>query len=122
MAVEARFNPTETMPLSALRAAFTSARSRAASSGMRFQLTYQDVLDLFEEQGHRCAISGLNFGMTRIADAFVKHPFAPSIDRINCSKGYTLDNVRLVCVAVNFGLPGSLLRYRHSLGPSLRGG
>lgn len=32
----------------------------------------------------------------------VRHPFAPSLDRIDSSKGYTLSNTRLVCVASNF--------------------
>ena len=34
----------------------------------------------------------------------VKHPFAPSLDRISSQGGYTADNVRLVCIAVNFGM------------------
>lgn len=51
-----------------------------------------------------CAISGLSFALTRLPEAFVKHPFAPSLDRINCGGGYTPGNVRLVCIAVNFGL------------------
>jgi len=42
--------------------------------------------------------------MTRFAKAFVKYPFAPSIDRINCGFGYRRGNVRLVSTAVNFGL------------------
>jgi hypothetical protein len=32
------------------------------------------------------------------------HPFAPSVDRRLSSGGYTEDNVRLVCVAVNFAM------------------
>jgi hypothetical protein len=32
------------------------------------------------------------------------NPFAPSIDRINPSIGYTKDNIRLVCASVNFAL------------------
>ena len=42
--------------------------------------------------------------MQRFADAFVKCPFAPSIDRILSSGGYTRHNARLVCAAVNFGM------------------
>jgi hypothetical protein len=34
----------------------------------------------------------------------VKHPYGPSLDRINSQKGYVRGNVRLVCTAVNFGL------------------
>lgn len=32
------------------------------------------------------------------------NPFRPSVDRIDCKKGYTEDNVRVVCVAVNYCL------------------
>jgi hypothetical protein len=30
-----------------------------------------------------------------------RNPYAPSIDRINCEKGYTRDNVRIVISAIN---------------------
>jgi hypothetical protein len=49
-------------------------------------------------------VSGVKFDFERFPDALVKHPFAPSIDRILSSGHYTPDNVRLVCVAVNFGM------------------
>jgi hypothetical protein len=42
--------------------------------------------------------------MQRFPDAFVKYPFAPSIDRILSSGDYTPENTRLVCAAVNFGM------------------
>jgi hypothetical protein len=94
----------EEAPVAAIRAAFLSARRRAAGSGLDFRLSYDDVLRLYEQQDRRCAISRLQFTMKRFAAAFVKHPFAPSLDRIDCAQGYTVANVRLVCVAVNFGL------------------
>jgi 16S rRNA C967 or C1407 C5-methylase (RsmB/RsmF family) len=50
----------------------------------------------------RCAVTGINF--QNFPDALVKHPFAPSIDRKLSRGGYTPDNVRLVCVAANFGM------------------
>ena len=31
-------------------------------------------------------------------------PFSPSLDRIDCTGGYTKDNVRLICTALNLGL------------------
>ena len=30
-----------------------------------------------------------------------KNPWSPSLDRIDCSLGYTVDNLRLVCWAYN---------------------
>jgi hypothetical protein len=29
-------------------------------------------------------------------------PYAPSLDRIDSARGYEIDNIRWVCVAVNF--------------------
>ena len=49
-------------------------------------------------------MSGIAFSSERRSDAFVKTPFAPSLDRIDSSKGYVRGNVRLVCMAANFAL------------------
>ena len=87
-----------------LRAAFKSAKARTKRSGRVSDLTHTDVTAMFKAQGGRCAVSGLAFTLQRFPDAFVKHPFAPSIDRIDSREGYVLTNVRLVCTAVNFGL------------------
>src|SRR5438067_11219759 len=59
---------------------------------------------LYAQQGGRCAVTGIRFSMERKDDAFVKHPFAPSLDRRSSKGDYTDDNVRLVCVATNFGM------------------
>jgi hypothetical protein len=59
---------------------------------------------MLARQGDRCAVSGIEFNDNLFQNAFVKHPFAPSLGRIDCSQEYTHPNVRLVCVAVNFGL------------------
>jgi hypothetical protein len=59
---------------------------------------------LFERQGGRCAVTGIRFSLEEYTQALVKHPFAPSLDRIDSKVGYTASNVRLVCVAVNFGM------------------
>jgi hypothetical protein len=46
----------------------------------------------------------MKFSLERYPNALVKHPFAPSIDRKLSDGHYTPANVRLVCVAVNFGM------------------
>jgi hypothetical protein len=60
------------------------------------------VETLYARQEGRCEVTRLPFTRQRFDEALVKHPFAPSIDRRSSSGGYTTDNVRLVCVAVNF--------------------
>jgi hypothetical protein len=92
------------VPASAgLRAALNSARSIAARRGeLDFDLSLRVLEELWHRQGGRCAVSGLEFDDERFADAFVKRPFAASVDRIDSSRGHVSENVRLVCVAVNF--------------------
>ena len=59
---------------------------------------------LWDRQHGRCAVSGRHFSMANFPLALVRHPYGPSLDRIDSHKGYTRDKVRLVCTAVNFGL------------------
>jgi hypothetical protein len=80
-------------------------KSGAHKKGIEFKLDEPDfVAKLYEEQGGRCAVSGIRFNLEPFPKALVKIPFAPSIDRKISNVGYTKDNVRLVCVAVNFAL------------------
>jgi hypothetical protein len=51
--------------------------------------------------------------------ALVKRPFSPSIDQIEATNGYTLENARIVCVAANFAMNqwglDTLLRVAHGV-------
>ena len=87
-----------------LRALASRSRHRARRSGFLHNLPDDAGERLFQRQKGLCAISGLPFSLTGFADVLVKHPFAPSLDRISSQGGYTADNVRLVCIAVNFGM------------------
>lgn len=51
-----------------------------------------------KRSGGRCEVSGIEFHM----GSKTRHPFQPSIDRIDSSKGYESENIRLVCLVVNF--------------------
>lgn len=63
------------------------------------------VLERIEMQGGRCIVSGLPFSYTRgLPTKDRRNPYAPSVDRINCSIGYTKRNCRLVVLAVNIAL------------------
>jgi hypothetical protein len=50
----------------------------------------------------KCELSGIEWDHKTVVGN--KRPFAPSIDRIDCSAGYTFENCRLVCIAVNIAL------------------
>jgi len=57
-------------------------------------ITYNDLVELWQEQEGKCAITGL----TMTTDS---HYANISVDRINCLKDYSRDNIRLVCWWVN---------------------
>jgi hypothetical protein len=86
-----------------LRSLVPRSRHRAERSQFAHDLAAGYGEQLFWQQGGLCAISGLPFSLTEFAGVLVKHPLAPSLDRISSQRGYTTDNVRLVCIAVNFG-------------------
>jgi len=85
-----------------LTKALGRARSRAHKRRLAFDLGPADLEELWQAQGGRCAISGIAFHDLRFNKAFVKYPFAPSLDRITPAKSYISGNVRLVCTAANF--------------------
>jgi hypothetical protein len=79
-------------------------RTSAKKKGFAFTLSPDYAETLYLQQRGRCEVTSIPFHLERFSDALVKHPFAPSIDRRLSTGGYTPDNVRLVCVAVNFGM------------------
>ena len=79
------------------------AKGRAKDIGKDFDLTTDQVFALMEKQEYRCVLSGFKFALNERKSS-ARRVFAPSIDRIDCKRGYTIDNVRLVIVAVNIGL------------------
>lgn len=82
-----------------VRRALPAAKHRAKKRGMAFDLTEEWVLEQMERQGLKCALTGIPF---LDDDAHYRvRAYAPSLDRIDNSFGYTTDNVRIVIFAVN---------------------
>lgn len=77
---------------------FLGARDRANKHKLDFNITKEDLIDLWNIQNELCAISKIK--MTHIIFSG-RVPTNVSIDRINPLKGYTKGNVQLVCMAVN---------------------
>jgi hypothetical protein len=81
------------------------ARQRARTRGLAVD---EDLcafaLELYSAQGGCCALSGLPFNLRVVGGGKARRPYAPSLDRVDAASGYTRDNVRLVCQAVNFAL------------------
>lgn len=79
------------------------ARKRSKIRELGFDLTVDDLLEMYEKQAGRCSLTGIEFSLSGGFDG-KNNPFAPSIDRIVAGGAYSKANVRLVCTAVNFAL------------------
>lgn len=78
---------------------YNQCKGRAKFRGMEFDLTFEEVVELFEESRGRCTLTGVPFSLSRI-----RGPWVPSIDRINSDLGYVRGNVRVVCFAANIAM------------------
>lgn len=111
-----------------LAAMLKQSRKNARARGLPHSITIDDLREMASLSGGRCALSGLKFeyGLAKEVDGLNtrrKRPWAPSIDRIDSTRGYDIGNVRLVCVAVNIArqdFPDSVL-YRIAEGLSNMG-
>lgn len=68
-------------------------------------LTLKDVKQRWDIQRGKCAYTGIDMVLpTSVCGWKTKAPpNAASLDRIDSSKGYTLDNVEFVCRFINLG-------------------
>lgn len=85
----------ESTPASAL---LYSCRKSAKARGFECFLTLEQVVELARPMV--CSVTRLPLRWDKIGDSF-RNPWAPSIDRLDNSRGYQPDNVRLVCCAFN---------------------
>jgi hypothetical protein len=79
-----------------------SAKTRARYKDLDFELE----LDWIKQklQLGKCEATGLNFVFTRYGEfkeTKKLNPYAPSLDRIDSSLGYTVDNTQIVIIAFN---------------------
>lgn len=84
----------------AIRALLWSGGSRRGREEERSRkhLTVEQLNQLYVKQKGKCALSGFELTAIRGKSAF---PTNVSIDRIDNSKGYTIDNIQLVCRKAN---------------------
>jgi hypothetical protein len=67
---------------------------------MIFQVTKQEAWKLFGQQNGKCALSGVQITLFANGDQYRLQ--TASLDRIDSTKGYTLDNIQWVHKRVNF--------------------
>jgi hypothetical protein len=80
----------------------SQARRRAKDKDIPFTLTRAELDSALVRANGRCEMTGRAFDSKTYSGR--RRPFAPSIDRIDSSKGYHAQNIRIVCVATNAAL------------------
>lgn len=76
---------------------FNVKQKSGISRGYQWELTIEDIWKIYEDQEGVCALSGVPIGW---ADKGLTA--TASIDRIDSSEGYILENVQLVHKDINF--------------------
>lgn len=82
---------------------FSSCKAGAISRGFEFCITIEDMWNKFLEQDKKCALTGLPLNMERNYKMWKKDKevMTASLDRIDSTKGYTLDNIQWVHKHIN---------------------
>lgn len=80
---------------------FNSFKRGAKVRGLEFAITPADIEDLFEKQGHKCALSGVPIGFGDLTVPRKLRDVTASIDRIESSLGYTRENIQLIHKDIN---------------------
>ena len=73
--------------------------NNAKKRNIEVHITKEYIEILYKEQKGLCAVTNLPMEFSAAKEG--KNSFAVSVDRIDSSKGYTEENVRLVCARVN---------------------
>ena len=76
---------------------FKKCKISSEVRGLEFIITIEDVFNLFLKQNKKCALSGIDLYFEPVGQ---KHII--SIDRIDSSKGYTIENIQLIHKDLNF--------------------
>jgi hypothetical protein len=69
---------------------------RAKHRKLKVEMSVKDAWELFEKQGGKCALSGVALVIARDTKGLLEKNQTASLDRIDSSKGYTIDNIQWV--------------------------
>lgn len=76
-------------------------RRQAEGRSLPFQITIQEAWELFEQQGRRCALTGVPLAMAASSADLMAGRRTASLDRIDSQLGYVSGNVQWVHALLN---------------------
>jgi hypothetical protein len=79
------------------RCFFNEIKAKAKAREIKFNLSIDDIWKIYEKQNGKCALSGVEIKFANKA----KLPNTASLDRIDSSKHYTIENIQWVHKDVN---------------------
>ena len=82
---------------------YSIVKKRASRNSMEIDLTEKDIKDMLIASDYKCSVTGIKFEATKYKGQRIR-PWVPSVDRVNPFRGYTKDNTRIVCAAVNIAM------------------
>lgn len=86
-----------------IKKAYLSSKHNCArrNKELEFNITEQDILDLYDKQEGLCAMTGEKLTFIAYNNNGQINDYNLSIDRIDSNKGYTIDNIQLVGALIN---------------------
>ena len=82
----------------------TRCNLKSRSKDLEFNINAEDIKNLYEQNNGLCALSGIKMTtdtyMTNDDERSI-NKYNMSIDRIDSNKGYTIDNIQLICTVIN---------------------
>lgn len=80
---------------------YMTERAKDAQNRSGDVVNVDDLIALWEVQNGLCALTGIHMTHTHMPENTNAHLTNASLDRIDSRKGYTLDNMQLVCRVAN---------------------
>lgn len=80
---------------------FNSMKKGAIKRNFEFNITIEDIWNLFLKQNRKCALTGVYLSFGQNDKDHKAGKTTASLDRIDSSKGYTIDNVQWVHKWIN---------------------
>ena len=87
-----------------IKHSFSELRNNAKKRNIQVEITLDDIKELYTKQDGKCAISGrimTHESKEREDTQHIINKHNISVDRIDSKKGYTKDNIQLVCAIIN---------------------